>query len=236
MTHCVGNMCQHTQVLCVHPELPRDDPTAIHTHLTSFPSWSRSKYDDNLAAARHPSGQTRGGQKHNTRNATFTSYFEFKWTFFARCKGESYFWSYFSQMIRFYSHLQPLSNSSFSKATHLWSWNEASALTISIWRGGGEGGTWQHTKQDSRRGRSSNLGSYWAGRLPMYQLMAPYNHPIQAGFIHPLQGGFIVQVSALETHMSQTFWKTVTSCHSLCTLTVLLVVFALSGVPLWEKA
>lgn len=57
----------------------------------------------------------------------------------------------------------------------------------------------------------------------MYQFNVLYNHHIQARVIHPHQGEFIVEVSASETHMSQTFWKTVTSCHSLCIPIVLLV-------------
>lgn len=57
----------------------------------------------------------------------------------------------------------------------------------------------------------------------MYQFNVLYNHHIQAAVIHPHQGEFTVEVSGAETHMSQTFWKTVTTCHSLSILAVLLV-------------
>lgn len=41
----------------------------------------------------------------------------------------------------------------------------------------------------------------------MYQFNVLYSHHIEASVIHPHQGEFVVEVSASETHMSQTFWK-----------------------------
>lgn len=52
------------------------------------------------------------------------------------------------------------------------------------------------------------------GHLPMDQFNVLYNHHIQASVIHPHQGEFVEEVSASETSMSQTFRKTVTSCHT----------------------
>lgn len=58
---------------------------------------------------------------------------------------------------------------------------------------------------------------------PCISLMFFITITYKLSVIHPHQGEFIVEVSSSDPHVSQTFWKTVTSCHSPCTLAILLV-------------
>lgn len=56
----------------------------------------------------------------------------------------------------------------------------------------------------------------------MDQLNVFYNHQIRAGAINPHQRQFTIEIS--ETPVTQTFYKTMTGCHNLSVLPVLLVI------------
>lgn len=92
---------------------------------------------------------------------------------------------------------------------------------------GGHLATYSPPSNDTAQGRRHREAITQAvigpASCPCISLMFFITITYKLSVIHPHQGEFIVEVSSSDPHVSQTFWKTVTSCHSPCTLAILLV-------------